>query len=250
LNRPSSGRSVAIPSLLRRLSLPAVLILFGVILLLLGFRISDLSDRLRSTGNWAPILFITAGVISMSMLMPKTMVSLAAGALLGTAVGCPIMLVTAVAAATLNYSIGKYWIAAGNDPGTNSVENSQTACGVSSTVPSSVKWPMAIRQMARDAGFGVHLLVRLSPIPTTLISYSMGAAGARFMPYLAAAAAGVLPQFLYVHAASLATDADQSLRYRWISSILSLSVAAIVSIALPPIAAGKLKEIRATPTSD
>ena len=73
-----------------------MLILFGLILLLSGFRIGDLSEGLRSTGNWAPILFVMIGVGSMSILIPKTMVSLAAGALLGTAVGCPIMLVTAV----------------------------------------------------------------------------------------------------------------------------------------------------------
>lgn len=221
----------------RRLSLPLVLACIGMALLVSGYRFGDLSLWLKTTGNWAPLLFIAAGTVSMSMMMPKTMVSLAAGALFGTQAGCPIMLVTAIAAAILNYQIGKHWIGSGRDFSSSPVNQA-----ASDTPPN--KLSVALAQMARDAGFGLHLLVRLSPIPTTLISYSMGAVQARTVPYVGAAAVAVLPQLLYVHAASLAMDADQFERNRWISSVMSLAVAVIVSIALPQIAMRRLKQLR------
>lgn len=232
------------PSLLRRVSLPLGLVAFGLLLVLSGFRFDDLSLWLESTGHWAPLLFIVTGTLSMTMMMPKTMVSLAAGALFGTQDGCPIMLVTAVTAAALNYTIGKYWIGAGGYFYSNPphLDPQQDAPDASSEPP--ISWPRAAGQLAHDAGFGIHLLVRLAPIPTTVISYSMGAAGARFAPYVTAAAVAVLPQWLYVHAAAMAADVEQSLHYRWISFVLSLSVATLVSLALPPIAIRRLKEIR------
>lgn len=227
-------------SLMRRISLPLGFAAFGLLLVFSGYRFDDLSHWLQSTGNWAPLLFIVTGTLLMTMMMPKTMVSLAAGALFGTQDGCPIMLVTAVTAATLNYTIGRYWIGAGGYFYSNrSSLDPQRDVG-----DASISWPRAVGQLAQDAGFGIHLLVRLAPVPTTIISYSMGAAGARFVPYVAAAAVAVVPQLLYVHAAAMAVDSEQSLHFRWISSVLSLSVATLVSLALPPIAIRRLKEIR------
>jgi uncharacterized membrane protein YdjX (TVP38/TMEM64 family) len=234
-------------SLMRRVSLPLGFAAFGLLLVLSGYRFDDLSLWLQSTGNWAPLLFIVTGTLLMTMMMPKTMVSLAAGALFGTQDGCPIMLVTAVTAAALNYTIGKYWIGAGGYFYSNrSSLDPQRDVGEDrdASIEPPISWPRAAGQLAQDAGFGIHLLVRLSPVPTTIISYSMGAAGARFVPYVAAAAVAVVPQLLYVHAAAMAVDSEQSLHFRWISSVLSLSVATLVSLALPPIAIRRLKEIR------
>ena len=231
-------------SLLRRVSLPLGFVSFGLLLVFSGYRFDDLSHWLQSKGNWAPLLFIVTGTLLMTMMMPKTMVSLAAGALFGTQDGCPIMLVTAVTAAALNYTIGKYWIGAGGYFYSNRSSLDSQRDVRDAPIESPISWPRAAGQLAQDAGFGIHLLVRLSPVPTTIISYSMGAAGARFAPYVAAAAVAVVPQLLYVHAAAMAVDSEQSLHFRWISSVLSLSVATLVSVALPPIAIRRLKEIR------
>ncbi|MCA9137144.1 MAG: VTT domain-containing protein [Planctomycetales bacterium] len=227
-------------TILVRISLPLALISVGMVLLASGYRFGDLSGWLQSTGKWAPLLFIAAGVLAMSMMTPKTMVSLAAGAMFGTQVGCPTMLVTAVAAAVVNYQIGRHWIGSGRAFSESLDRPSESH----QPEPQPTTLPAALATMARDAGFGFHLLVRLSPIPTTLISYSMGAVQARLTPYTAAAAVAVLPQLLYVHAASLAMDMDQSQRYRWISSVLSLAVAVIVSITLPNLAMQRLKQLR------
>jgi len=224
--------------LARRLSLPVGLIACGLVFYLLGFRPGDLSRRLQATGVWAPFFFWIAGVTSMSLMMPKTMVSLTAGALFGTALGCPLMLLTAVTAAGLNYAIGKHWIGSGTDPTEESLAMEQLSS------EEALTWREAIRRLARDAGFGLHLLVRLSPLPTTLISYSMGVARARFTPYVLAATVAVFPQFLYVHAASMATATGSDDRYRWVSSALSLSLAVTVSLTLPRVALRRLREIR------
>ncbi|KAA5542751.1 VTT domain-containing protein [Roseiconus nitratireducens] len=235
---PSDPSRPGRPRLGRRIWLPAALVTVGLIFYLLGFRLGGLSERLETTGDWAPFFFWLAGVAAMSLMMPKTMVSLTAGALFGTVLGCPLMLLTAVTAASLNYAIGRVYLAGNPDPPTSSA--------AMELLPdqSLLSWRQAISRLARDAGFGLHLLARLSPLPTTVISYSMGAARARFLPYLAAATVAVFPQFLYIHAASLATSPGGSDRYRWASSAVSLTLAAIVSVTLPQIALRRLNEIR------
>lgn len=219
-----------------RLLLPGLILAVGLIATLMGFRITRVTEGLEAAGPWAPLMFVFIGVAAMSLMTPKTMVSLAAGALFGTTAGCVVMLFTAVSAAAVNYSIGRYWIA----PEKSITEPSRDP----PLTGHDGSWLRSIKQLASEAGFGLHLLIRLSPIPTTIISYSMGAARARFRPYVMAAAVAVIPQWLYVHTAALASETGQPVQTRWATSILSLSVAVLVSIALPQIAIRRLREIR------
>ena len=96
-------------------------------------------------------------------------------------------------------------------------------------------WTHAVVDLAAEAGFGLHLLIRLSPVPTMVISYCMGAVGARWLPYLSAAAAAIIPQILWVHSGATATmiHNPDATTLRWISGGLSMMVAIAVSMMIP-----------------
>ena len=130
--------------------------------------ITQLKDWLDSKGSLAPILFVLLGIVLMSALVPKTVMSITAGVLFGTYLGSGLMLIVAVTAAWVNYQIGHWWL-----------KPSPEQTGLTSNLTTQGSFLQTIRQMAAEAGFFSHLLVRLSPVPTMAISYLMGACGAR-----------------------------------------------------------------------
>ncbi len=158
----------------------------------------------------------------MSLFLPKTVVSVTAGVLFGTWLGGLLLIVTAVSAALLNYAIGRWFLRDSLNKRLLRHPN---------------RWIVAARTTAEDAGFGFHLLARMTPLPTTVISYSMGAFGARWRPFLAAAFVGAVPQWLWVHSGSATTRAvstDAGLA-QWVGAALSLSAAVGITLALPRI---------------
>lgn len=223
-----------------RVAVVPLVVLTVIVVVRLGFDVEAVEVWLKSTGPdrvglGAPVLFVMAGVVLMSVLVPKTIVSITAGALFGTLPGTALMLVIAVSAAIVNYSIGRWWlydsierrIRGGND------DRRTTLLGI-------------IRSMAADGGFGFHFLVRLAPVPTMLISYSMGACGSRLRPFLMAAAVAVIPQALWVHSGTAASliDAPSPSGLRWMGVAFSLAGAVAISVLLPRIAMKRLEEMK------
>lgn len=220
-----------------RFAAPALLILGGAALLWSGFDVGDLQDWLRRTGPWAPTAFIFAGVALMSALVPKTLVSIAAGALFGTPLGVGLMLIVAVGAAALNYAIGRWWLYESIDRRLNRASRQQRG-----------GWARALRDTAREAGFGFHFLIRMTPLPTTLISYAMGSAGSRIGPFLAAAAVAVVPQSLWVHSGSagaLLSEPDAS-ALQWASVVVSIAAAIAISVFVPRVALQRIESTRSS----
>lgn len=216
----------------RRIILPLLILGCGGLLMFFGLDVRDLRAWLGQQGPWGPIVFMLAGILSLTLLVPKTVVSITAGALLGTVIGSLAMLVIAVAAAALNYSIARWWLF---DSICHSL--SQTGQG------GRFAWLRAVRDLAAEAGFCFHLLMRLSPVPTTLISYTMGASGSRLQPFLLAAAVAVIPQTLWVHggtAATMINDAEVS-GLRWLSTVVSVLAAGAVSVIVPKEAMKRIK---------
>ncbi len=204
-------------------------------LLFFGFDTGDLQVWLDRAGPWAPIAFIFAGIASMSVLVPKTAVSITAGALFGTAIGSLLMLVIAVVAAALNYAIGRWWLFESIDERLRDASRNDRAM-----------WLRAVRDVAAQAGFQFHFLIRLAPVPTTLISYAMGASGSRIRPFLAAAAVAVIPQTLWVHggtAATLVADQDRSV-LRWTGIVVSVLAAAAISVIIPRMAVRRVAAMK------
>ncbi|MGB7327443.1 MAG: VTT domain-containing protein [Rubripirellula sp.] len=223
------------PSALRwiKLCVPVALVLIGVVLLANGFDSTSLQEMVADLGRAAPVVFVVMAVVLMSVMVPKTVMSVAAGAMFGTVMGSGLMLLIAVLAATINFFIGRWWLADTID------RRIQTESQTGEIL-------QLARSMAGEAGFGFHFLLRLTPVPTMVISYLMGACGGRYLPFIAAAAAGVIPQTLWVHSGSavaMVGDA-QSDQLRWFSIALSIIGALAVSFIVPRRAVQRLKQTR------
>ncbi|MFK8113434.1 MAG: TVP38/TMEM64 family protein [Rubripirellula sp.] len=192
-----------------------------------GFDPRELQEWFQDLGPWAPVLFAVLGIAAMTVLIPKTLVSITAGALFGTGVGSALMLLVAIMAAALNYSIGRWWL---HDSITRRLSRPQ-----SEATTDSFTWLQAVAGVAADAGFQFHLLIRLLPIPTTLISYTMGATGSKKRPFFLAAAVAVIPQMLWVHGGTAASMIDEpsGSRLRWLSIFVSIFAAVAISLIVP-----------------
>ncbi|TWT94636.1 TVP38/TMEM64 family protein [Stieleria varia] len=220
------------------------LIALAVTLWWRGVEFRDVSRWVAEQGSWAPALFVVVSIGLMSTVVPKTVIALSAGALFGTWLGGALLLLIAVIAAFVNYILGRWWFSevtlgspkdsvAGDEEAEEEDESGQQR-----------PWLEAIAQLAGEAGFGFHLLVRLSPLPTMVISYAMGAYRARLVPYLSAAAVAAVPQLLWIHAAATAVDSEAT-GSRLVPTIATFTLAIIVFALLPRLTYLRLKEIRA-----
>lgn len=217
----------------RRL-LPMVLVIVGVCGLVSGVGVEVAGDWLAVGRDAGPAAFVILGTLAMCLFVPKTFVSIAAGSVFGLMVGGPTLAVTAVVSAWVNYHLGRWSL--GHSPIDIEAEASDASWRETLRV---------IRLGARDANLGMHLLVRLSPIPTTIISYTMGASGARQVPYLAAALLAAVPQLLWVHCGAVATEtmssvaeaglsgATDSSLTRWLGLVTSVVAAVLLSVLVP-----------------
>lgn len=201
---------------------PLLAVIGGLGLVFSGASLRLWNEWIQSLGVAGPAVFILGGVVFMSLFVPKTLISVAAGAALGTIVGSSTLTVTAILSAWVNYQIGRWAF----QP--SSVEDS-------STPPASVARSRldAVARTAANAGVATHLAVRLLPIPTTIISYAMGSSRARMMPYLIAAAVASGPQWLWVHAgAEMASDGPMT-STRMLGLAVSILAAIWLSVWLP-----------------
>ncbi|MGB7345963.1 MAG: VTT domain-containing protein [Pirellulaceae bacterium] len=202
----------------------ACLLLFGCgILLTTGGKLAPLQSWLNQAGMGAPVLFVLVAIVLMSVIMPKTFVSISAGALFGTTRGAFLVTIIAVSAALINYFIGRWCLSQWIDRRLNQ------------NTAERAKWPKVLRDLASEGNLGFHLLFRFAPIPSMIVNYSMGAANARLAPFLTGALVGVLPQLLWVHGGTLAQinqPADIG-NWRLASTAVSILAAIAVSILLP-----------------
>lgn len=219
-------------TLLRRW-LPVIPIACGISLMASGIDTGRQQESLRhilaQADSWAPLLFVIIAVLALTVLIPKTAVSLTAGALFGTAAGCLLMLLVAVTAAAINYAIGRWWLHA-------KVDRALDARGRGT-------WTRAVRDMAAEAGCGFHFLLRLTPLPTAVISYAMGASGSRFFPFLVGAAGSIIPQSLWVHGGTAVTAAGETGAgpLRWLGIVVSVVAAIAIGIVVPPLAMRRIE---------
>ena len=230
VNQTTGGKYVSL-----RFLVPLALLACGAGLVMSGFHFSDLREELAGYGEWTPLLFVLCGVAAMTVWAPKTAVSISAGAIFGTPVGGFLMLFIAVAAAILNYSLARWWL---HEAICTKLDTDQQN--------SSRKRLRDIRKLATEGGFLFHLMVRLSPIPTTLISYTMGASGSRLWPFLLAAAVAVLPQLLWVQSgesAAMVADGSASTSH-WVAVLTSVAAAVLTSILLPTMALRQIQQMK------
>lgn len=193
----------------------------------------QLRRSLEATGDFAPFVFVATGVVLITLFVPKTVVSVVAGAIFGTLAGSLLMVIVAMGAAALNYFLAR-WLA-----------RDQWA-----TWSARRPYWEAVRNVTQNGGFRLHLLLRLAPIPTMVIGYACGAAGARFIPFLFAAGAAVAGQVLWIHSGAIAGDvisgetvAGGPATARWASLVVAVGASVILAVSLKRYVARELARV-------
>jgi uncharacterized membrane protein YdjX (TVP38/TMEM64 family) len=203
----------------------------GVALWCSGFHLHELKQWVAASGALAPFAFVLLGIAALTLLVPKTAVSVLSGAMFGTVLGSLLMLCVAVVAAALNYAIGRWWLR-------DQVDRALAAA-------SSPNWLRAIREVSAEADYRFHVLMRLTPLPTAVISYAMGASGSRLRPFLLGAGIAVIPQSLWVHGGTAVTAFDEpsSSPIRWLGIVLSIAAATATAIIVPRLAMRRVEAL-------
>ena len=216
-----------------RLGLPVLLVIGAGSLLFSGFTTTQAQAWIAGLGHVGMIAFAGTSVVLMSLFMPKTAISISAGVLFGFPVGAILMTGIAITAALLNYTLGRWWLH----------DSIHAFLRQRAATNRAIGWLYAVRDVIGDAGFAMHLLARLAPIPTTIISYTCGASAARIGPFLGAATVGVVPQWLWVYSAAGAGKLGQNPDHdtaSYLSVAFSVTIALAISILIPQAARKKM----------
>ena len=171
-----------------RLSIAAVLAAVIVTLWFNDFPLSSIREDLQAGGWISKVLFVVIGITALTLLVPKTAISMLCGSVFGWSEGITLMLVVAVCAALINYYLGYFFF--------------RTAVDRMSTSSERRAWIPILRHIAKEANAQLHFLVRMTPIPTAFISYAMGSCGSRIKPFLVGTALAIVPQSLWINVGS------------------------------------------------
>lgn len=156
---------------------PALLVA-GVLLLVavvVGFSGHELGRHIKSLESWISqlgligmLVFVVLVVVATSLFLPESVFGIAAGVLFGFEWGLAAIVLANILAATLQYGLAYRLL---REP-----IRRKLGAGRMSAV---------VQRVAGDGNFNLQLLLRLAPLNQTIISYSLGASGMRFPPFLA-----------------------------------------------------------------
>jgi uncharacterized membrane protein YdjX (TVP38/TMEM64 family) len=181
--------------MIRRRIAVGVLLLGVIVAVALGLPLvpwaADAAAWARAHREAAGALFVATYVVAAVLLVPGSILTLAAGYLFGLPLGVALTSIGSVLGAMAAFVVGRFvardWIA-----------------------QRIAAWPRfgALDAALHHDGFAIVLLARLSPlIPYTLLNYGLSVTAARFRDYALATWIGMLPATaLYVYAGSLAKD--------------------------------------------
>jgi uncharacterized membrane protein YdjX (TVP38/TMEM64 family) len=179
----------------RRRVAVAVLLLAVIVAVAVGLPLAswaaDAAAWSRGHRQAAGALFVAAYVLAAVLIVPASILTLAAGYLFGLPLGVALTSAGSVLGAMAAFVVGRFvardWIAR-----------------------RAVAWPRfgALDAALHHDGFAIVLLARLSPlIPYSVLNYGLSITAARFRDYALATWIGMLPATaLYVYAGTLAKD--------------------------------------------
>jgi uncharacterized membrane protein YdjX (TVP38/TMEM64 family) len=155
---------------------------------------TSLADRARGTGGLGVAVFFAAYVVATVVLLPGSLLTLAAGFAYGPVWGLAIASPASVAGATCAFLLGR------------TVLRGWAARKVAASPRAR-----AIDAAVEREGFKLVLLLRLSPlIPFNLLNYALSVTRVRLAAYVLASFIGMLPvTALYVYLGSLAPAAAE-----------------------------------------
>ena len=146
-----------------------------------------LLDSLGSLGPWAPAVFIAIFVAACVLCVPVVFLTMASGALFGVVRGFLIAWCAAQIGAALSFVIGRH------------LARNRVQAALRRR-----RWPAALESAVSSQGWRIVVLARLAPgSPFFLLNYLFGVTRIRFLPYLLATSASIVPgtlMFVYLGA--------------------------------------------------
>src|SRR6516165_6341581 len=139
---------------------------------------------------WGPVVFAAAYALA-CLVLPGSIITLAAGSLFGVVVGTAVVSLASVTGASLAFWLGR----------------TLARALVERRLAGNRKF-RALDQAVAAGGFKIVMLTRLSPLfPFTLLNYAFGLTKGRFRDYLLASWIGMLPgTVMYVYLGSTVTQ--------------------------------------------
>ena len=171
---------------IRWATISCVLLALG--LLVAALPVGDLMDalqvRIEGLGIWAPVAYAAAYGLAVTLFVPGSALSLAAGALFGLWLGTAVVWIGANVAIVLSFLIARY-----------------AARGKVEALASRRPRFAAVDRAIGQQGWKIVALMRLSPVfPFGLQNYLFGVTAIGFLPCFLASAAFILPgTFMYVY---------------------------------------------------
>lgn len=139
--------------------------------------LGGVEEAVASAGALGPLLFIAAYVVATVLLVPGSVLTLAAGALFGPLLGTAVVSVASTLGASAAFLVGRYL----------------ARPAVERRIASNRKFS-AVDAAIAAKGPRIVLLLRLSPLfPFTLLNYALSLTSIEFGPYVLSSWAGMLP---------------------------------------------------------
>jgi uncharacterized membrane protein YdjX (TVP38/TMEM64 family) len=186
----------------------------GILVLLLGVPdVGQARDWVTDRGAWAPLVFIVGFAALTVTPFPKSILSVAAGALWGLGTGLAICMCAVVLGATLSFLLGRHLVGASVRP--------------------LVGPHMKEVDDAVNRSFLAVLAIRIMPVlPFTLLNYAFGVTRIRLPVFALATAIGSTPGTgAYVAVGAIGADVTSWQFWTALAVIASVSLVAVILTA-------------------
>jgi uncharacterized membrane protein YdjX (TVP38/TMEM64 family) len=225
--------SLFTPARLKALAVVALI----VVLIVLGRRaaalLPALTEAVSRLGAWGPVLYVVVYVIGAVLLIPGSVLTLAAGVLFGLVKGTALVFLAATLGATAAFLVARY-----------------VARGYVERRIGTGRLAAVDRALARK-GLRLVLLLRLTPVvPYSLLNYSLGLTGVSLRDFVLGSA-GMLPgTILYVYYGKVAGEVaalaggqavPRDATY-WVSIAVGLAATIAVTVMVTRTASRALRE--------
>ncbi|MDH2454964.1 TVP38/TMEM64 family protein [Corynebacterium bovis] len=197
-----------VPTRMRLAGLAAVIVIVVVVVLVPVPAVGDIRDTVRSTGAWAPAVYLVAMVLFTQVPFPRTVWTVSAGVLFGPVLGCAAALAGLLASATVSLILVR------------SAARSVVRRSGRGRAPGRLA---VLADILEERGWVAVLGLRMVPaVPFSLLNYACGVSTVPALPYLAATVAGSAPGTVVTVLATdaLATDGDP--RILGVSALLAV----------------------------
>lgn len=188
-----------------------------------------LKDWIEGLGTWGPVMFAAIYVMATICLVPGSLLTLAAGAIFGLAVGFVTVSIAATTGAAFAFLISRYFARA----------------KVEAMAKSSAKF-RAVDDAISEGGWKIVGLLRLSPaIPFNWQNYLYGLTKIRFWPYVLTSWIAMMPgTFMYVylgHVAGATSGGGEKSTAQWVLLVVGLVATISVTVHVTRLAKRQLK---------